>query len=345
MVLRGGPGGRCRCRRSPTQRPSEVGTMMRKTLLQAVLMACVLAWTTGAGAASPAGAPSGRVAFASDRDWGRIPSSQIYAVNTDGTGLTRLTNFSWWAFQPSWSPDGQSIAFAGIRPENQFRTGHGRSNGAYDIFVMAADGSHVTKLTGGSLQHVAPSWSPDGRTIAFVQKPVFSGQDPYPARIALMNADGSDVREITTSSNFDYRPTWAPDGATLAFERSFADGHDAVMLIGADGSDLRRLVSGSCCMEPAWSPDGSRISVWNSDRQELQTIDVVTRQVTTIAAAAQLGGGPFFDQFTSWSSGGRSLAFAGCCDESTDLYLVAADGSGTIRLPHGSAATGPTWAP
>lgn len=321
---------------------------VRSILLVVTAFAAISVVAVPAAAGKGVSPPAGRIAFASDRDWGTVPSSQIYAVNADGTSLVRLTNFSWWAFQPTWSPDGNEIAFTGIRPEAFFRFGPGETHlqfHAHDIYVMDADGSHVKNLTGGTLQNVAPSWSPDGRAIAFVRKPPFTGQNPYPAHIAVMNADGTGVVEITSGSNFDYRPTWSPDGQRIAFERSFTAGRDAIVIVNRDGSGLTELLDGVCCMDPAWSPDGTRISFWNSDRQALQTIDLLSKRIRTLATASQLGGGPFFDQFTSWSSDGRWLAFGGCCDVSTDLYLIAADGSGTIKVPNGEFATASTWAP
>src|SRR5438105_6811049 len=99
--------------------------------------------------------PTGRIAFTSDREALKGPSSQIYVVNADGSGFAKLTNFSWWAMQPTWSPDGARIAFVGVHPEAGYKgdlgfpghsssSFHGNGNGAlahqHDIYVMNADG-------------------------------------------------------------------------------------------------------------------------------------------------------------------------------------------------------------
>ena len=76
-------------------------------------------------------------------------SWEIYVMDADGTGQTRLTNNAGLDGEPDWSPDGTKIAF---------------DNSRDGIYVMNADGSGQTILTdnGGY-----PSWSPDGTKIAF----------------------------------------------------------------------------------------------------------------------------------------------------------------------------------
>ena len=96
---------------------------------------------------SPTWSPDGtKIAFASDRDG----DQEIYVVNADGTGLTRLTFNPSQDGYPSWSPDGRQIVF------------YRRVLGHAQVFVMGADGGNVTRLT--ELSTVSfnawPSWSP-----------------------------------------------------------------------------------------------------------------------------------------------------------------------------------------
>lgn len=322
--------------------------MSRRMIMTLLLsVSFVAGWIPGAGASQTPVPPTGRIAFASDRDWGTVPSTQIYSVNADGTGLTKVTNYPWWALTPSWSPDGTRIAFTGIRPEAAFTGGnHAHLQfHAHDIYVMGADGSQVKKIAGGPLSNTLPAWSPDGNTIAFLRC-VDCGTT---RQIALMKPDGSGVTEITSGAHFNWRPTWSPDGSKLAFERDSADfSSAAIYTVNRDGSGLTKLLDGlPCCPDPAWSPDGTRISFWNSELPGLQTLAIASGKVRTLAVAADLGGGQTFERWSSWSPDGAWLALGSCCETSdgVDLFLVSADGKTILPVPNAQAASGPAWQP
>jgi Tol biopolymer transport system component len=90
----------------------------------------------------------------------KIPRyTNLYVVNTDGSGIVQLTNNSVNAYINgfTWSPDSKRIAFA---------LSTGDSN-VYDIFVINSDGSGLKKLT-DSHSTISPAWSPKGDQIAFV---------------------------------------------------------------------------------------------------------------------------------------------------------------------------------
>jgi len=107
---------------------------------------------------------------------------QIFVMNVDGTGSRRLTSFdNGDACGPVWSHDGKKIAFYAFALPNPNRNP--------GVWVMEADGSNPKKLTDHGLD---PSWSPDGRQIAFA-----SNRDGGVFQIYSMNADGSSVKRLT----------------------------------------------------------------------------------------------------------------------------------------------------
>ena len=140
--------------------------------------------------------PDGRqIAFVGNKLRNRPPgggprkdNSDIYVMNADGSGTRRLTHNLGYDGEPAWSPDGRKIAFQSKR--RAVRGVVGGSKG--EIYVMNADGSGKRNLTRNPAQDGSPSWSPDGRRIAFV-----SNRDGRP-EAHVMNADGSGQRSLAS---------------------------------------------------------------------------------------------------------------------------------------------------
>ena len=119
---------------------------------------------------------------------GNSQARDIYVMNVDGTGLQQLTQHRAEDDAPTWSPDGQKIAFVSYR--NVVDGG---------IFIMNADGSNIAALTNSGEDH--PSWSPDGTQLACTH----FGTDVY---IAVVNVNGGDLKLITEG----FYPSWQPSG-------------------------------------------------------------------------------------------------------------------------------------
>jgi len=96
-------------------------------------------------ASTPAGDSAGRIAFSSNRDG----DFEIYVMNADGSGQTRLTSNSVHDFRPAWSPDGEQIAFGVLVSDSNA-----------EVYVMNADGSGRTRLTNDPAGDSAASWQP-----------------------------------------------------------------------------------------------------------------------------------------------------------------------------------------
>ena len=123
-------------------------------LFRSAIIGLLAALALGAGLLPGGSADAGvteRIAFWSNRD-GNV---DVYVINTDGSGETRLTNNAAIDTQPDWSPDGTKIAFTSNRDGNS------------EVYVMNADGSGQTRLTNNLGFAGTPAWSPDGSRIAF----------------------------------------------------------------------------------------------------------------------------------------------------------------------------------
>lgn len=135
----------------------------------------------------PAWSPDGKkIAFVSDR----LGKPQIFIMNADGGDVRRLTTSGGYNVNPRWSPKGDRIAYSRM------------TNGGFNIFTIAPDGSLDTQLTtDGSNEN--PSWSADGRLICFSSKRS-SGDGVY-----VMRADGSGQTKVTQGKRAYFQPVWS----------------------------------------------------------------------------------------------------------------------------------------
>ena len=199
-----------------------------------------------------------QIAFTSERDGNR----EIYVMDADGANPRRLTNSRLVDWDPSWSPDGRHIVFTGNGRPGDW----GARGGDLEIYMMDANGSNPRRLTNNLRQDTNPTWSPDGKRIAYT-----STIDKRNQEIYVMDADEGKPLRLTNSGNVhihNWKPSWSPDGKRIAFT-SNRDGNLEIYVMDTDGGNQRRLTnSGEIHIHNSklsWSPDGKRI-VFTSNR-------------------------------------------------------------------------------
>jgi len=167
--------------------------------------------------------PDGKkIIFNSQRDdEGKLElkNYELYEMNTNGTGIKRLTNYFEWDTYPSYSPDGRKILWRRILADTTAPRGYNS-----EIFVMNCNGSEIKNLTNHKSYDGYPEWSPDGTQIVFASSR--HGQTTEHIQLFVMNADGTDVKQITFNEigEEDNRPDWSLDGKRIVFNRVNKDG-------------------------------------------------------------------------------------------------------------------------
>jgi Tol biopolymer transport system component len=225
--------------------------------LEIVVIACC---ATAVGALLIAGVAfaafpgtNGKIAFVHDSG---TPGSNLDIFAMDPTGLNRtaLTSTPDNDLYPSWSGDGERIAFT------RYPAG-GPVPG--EIWVMNHDGTGQTQLSGGTAttDDFDPAFSADGKKIAFDR------YDGSSVQIWIMNADGTGQTQLTfpgANGAEAFSPSFSPDGQKIVFGHyDTTVGFNGISVMNPDGSSGQTpLTTGSATAEdfaPNFSPDGQRI--------------------------------------------------------------------------------------
>lgn len=215
-------------------------------------------------------------------------SSAIMRADTDANGtilrVTSIVNDKARNFHARPSPDGGRIAFDSDR------------DGERGVYIADANGDNVHRVTGEGFAAV-PSWSPDGRRLAFVRA---EANRPKVWNLWTMEIATGETRRVTSHRiGQPWGAAWFPDGQRIAYS------HETRLIVRAlDGSGERIFnspVQGRLVRTPAVSPDGQRImfQVYRNGAWLLDLRDGSMRRVLADPSA---------EEFT-WSPDGRRVAY------------------------------------
>lgn len=270
-----------------------------------------------------------KIAFVSDRDGERLTGTvetrtvkEIYICDYDGANQRRVTVNRSLNINPTWSPDGRSLAYTSYR------------RGAPDIFIsMIYQGTIENPLHSKGEENFLPVWSPDGTKIAFQ-----SNRDGN-AEIYVMNRDGSGIRRITTHPASDATPTWSPSGKQLAFT-SDRSGSPQIYVVDTDGLNLRPMTSESYCDRPTWSPapyNEIAYSARTGPGFDIKVLDIATRE------RRQLTFGEGSNESPAYAANGRHIAFSSMRAGKRHLYTIERTGKDLRQLTKTGNNQTPDW--
>jgi len=228
---------------------------------------------------NPAWSPDGSLlAFAGSDGVGNV---DVYVVDAQGGGGVRLTNALGHDSVPTWSPDGDRIAFMSDRDGND------------EIYAMNSDGSEQTRLTDTPWSDAHPTWSPDGSRIAF------DGGPPGEHDIYLIDPQGGSRNAIVTRPGDQWFPAWSPDGRGIAYGDA-TDGRIYLGILDPHGS-LGLSVTIADGYAPRWSPGQRILFLHGGDLFSVRPTGLHMKRLTTT---------PEEEGAADWAPGGAVIAFA-----------------------------------
>lgn len=249
--------------------------------------------------AATASACSPAISFMDERNG----QTDIFAMDSDGSGLRQLTNDSARESAMSWSPDGSQLIFQRSSEED----------GTTELYLINAHGSGLLNLTKNPGDDWSPAWSPDNKKIAFYA----DGSEGMALYTVDMSRGWSPT--MIPGTQMGAWPSWSPDGTQIAYRQELP-GNDEIFVINADGSDPINLTQHSANdLSPDWSPDGMTI-VFESIRDGNYETYAIKPDGTHLR---RLTNHPLEDQHARWSPDGTAILYS----HHGELYLMNPDGS------------------
>ena len=248
-----------------------------------------------------------------------------------------------------------------------------------EVYIADYDGANVQRVTASRSLNVTPTWSVNGRAIAYTSwrsgppdvfishiyegrlesplggtveihnwLPSYSPDGRYIAytsnrdgnpEVYISRTDGTDLRRLTSHPGIDTSPTWSPLGLQIAFT-SNRTGSPQIYVVGVDGTGLRRITFESYCDRPTWSPPPYNEIAYASRTGPGYDIKVVDLATNEVR---QITFGLGSNESPSYAANGRHLVFSSDRSGDRQLYLVGRDGRGLRRITSTGNSEMPGW--
>ncbi|SRR6266851_9424190 len=291
---------------------------MLKAIGVSVGLASLMAVTSGAGAATSLGE---RSAIASVTQLSvlvaRMPAGKTVSIASG-------------AANPAWSLGGRLLAYTDT------------STYGLELATLRGPRRAITRVPNRYYIDNYPTWSPDGRQVAFARTIPIAWQDGVPTatetEIFSVPLNGEHLRRLTRDHAEDGDPAWSPNGRAIVFVRA----GNIIRLDLRTHLESRLISNGE---QPAWSPDGRRLAFVrtapDTGERAIFTASASGHQVRRLTPVGTDARQP------AWSPDGRRIVFTATTagPDLQTLYTIGADGNGLRNLPGTRGNSEPAWQP
>jgi TolB protein len=246
-----------------------------------------------------------------------------------------------------------------------------------EVFISDYDGANQRRITINRTMNLTPSWSPDGRSIAYTSyrsgvpdiliSNIFAGTMESPTKgvgqnylpvfspdgtrlaftsnrdgnneIYVMNRDGSNLTRITNNPSIDVTPTWSPTGTQIAFA-SDRRGQPQIFVVNVDGTGLRQISFESYADRPTWSPppyNEIAFAARTGPGFDIKILGIGTGETRQITF------GEGSNESPAWAPNGRHLAFMSTRAGRSQVFTVDRDGRNLRQITRDGNNTTPNW--
>ena len=311
-------------------------------------------------------ADGSQIVFAIGRGTDQPIDGRVYVVAANGSSLTPITVGTGdyvIDHSPDIAPDGSQIVLSSYRVLRGSSGDFGDFERHFELTTSTLDGADQKRVTSNSGYDFSPTWSPDGKRLAFVRDQCPSPSASFKLSIWVMDTDGSRARMIAHTHGrrpishlnriLGYRGdlSWSPNGELLSYS-VIEHEHErfvAHYILEVNGRDLTRIHAEPANHNPigahAWSPDGSEIAFVSANDGNLVLL-AVTGDGSSLRVITDPGITDPNKWMTAetleWSPDGASILFSVNAGGSAGLYVVDATGGEPELISSGRYAS---WSP